>query len=75
MKAVIYCADEARLDGFRLGAMFGVCLEATGPVSVLQGHNELGYWLFVEAPQLDHDNASYWLHEDGLYLESTGVEI
>lgn len=71
MKTLIYCADEATLDGFKFGHAFGTRDECRYEQSV----DRRGYWLLIES-DADGDNQTYELTaEDGLTHTDTGVEL
>lgn len=71
MKTLIYCKNDAMLDGFKFGADF-----RTRFCNYTQGVNERGYWLLIE-DDTPGDNQTYELCEwgGGLQHTDTGVEI
>ena len=72
MKTLVYCKNEAMLDGFKFGAHFRHW-GATYTQSV-DGADD--YWLLIE-DDTDGDNQTYELDEwgGGLKHIATGVEI
>lgn len=69
MKSLVYCKDEALLDGFK----FGVAFNTNDTIS--QGVDDRGYWLLIEN-DADGDNQTFELsNEHGLVHTDTGVEV
>lgn len=71
MKTLIYCKNEAMLDGFKFGAHFRALF-----CNYTQGVDERGYWLLIE-DAISGDNQTYELCEwgGGPQHTETGVDI
>ena len=69
MKTLIYCKNDAMLDGFKFGAHF-----RKRAYRYTQGVDEHGYWLIFEDDELE-ENQIYELTDNGLHRTDTGVEI